>query len=231
MGIKEWLGNYDLPNIPEMYIAFNHPSLKSVNPNIMDYETYETVGDAVIDLLILQIILNKYPYASPGFLTEKRSLLVNNKILKKLGDVVGIKNLIKTSPHYNITDNDIASVVEAIFGALYLTRGIMECQKLLNLLWEPYIPMIADEKLKYNNNPIGHLQEIMQKKHADIPKYEIVYNTGPPHDPTFIISVRINIDGNKIETLGVGKSKHEAKENASLNMINILLKNNLIQAK
>lgn len=66
-----------------------------------------------------------------------------------------------------------------------------------------------------SENPKSALQEIIQANH-ETPVYEIVEESGPAHDKTFIAEVKVE---GKVLASGRGHSKKEAEANAALNAL------------
>ncbi len=68
-------------------------------------------------------------------------------------------------------------------------------------------------------NPKGELQEMLQAKSPDAPKYHVVSATGPDHDRVFECTVH---HGGVELARGSGKSKKAAESEAALNALNKL---------
>ncbi|MFZ3045347.1 MAG: putative dsRNA-binding protein, partial [Desulfatirhabdiaceae bacterium] len=64
----------------------------------------------------------------------------------------------------------------------------------------------------------SQLQELLQRAQKPTPQYQVVGETGPDHDKTFI--VRITID--RLQTQGFGKNKKLAEQNAAKNVLQLL---------
>jgi dsRNA-specific ribonuclease len=77
-----------------------HPSMSDQN-----YEKYEFLGDAILDLLVMKYFFEKYRDANPGKLSMMKSSVVNNDILAYLCYEVGIY-------HYIVADAVQISEIE-----------------------------------------------------------------------------------------------------------------------
>ena len=114
----------------------------------------------------------------------------------------------------SVEDKVLSDCCEALIGAIYLDKGFQIVEKFILNLWSDCIresvitPIDAKTKL----------QEFSLKKYKKLPIYKLISNTGPRHQPTFKIGVRL-INSNFFEA--IGKSKKEAEQNAAL----ICLKN------
>ena len=80
--------------------------------------------------------------------------------------------------------------------------------------------MIDNPNLASKENPKSELQEIVQVHH-DTPTYEIIEESGPAHDRTFVAEVKVE---GKVLARGKGHSKKEAEANAALNALGKVIK-------
>ncbi len=221
--IKSWMQKYGINcNVVRFKEAITHPSAKVDNTSIKDYEQLETIGDAVLGLLAIEYILDNFPDASPSQLTKGRSNIVNNRILGSIGKLMGIHKILITSNHYQIVENDLSKSLEAIFGAIYLDTGMIECGKFFNRIIGNVTKLGGiDIDSKYSN-PIGNLQEFTQKEKIAYPEYIEIDQTGPDNNPKFTIKVSIDYNDQIIRSTGIGSSKKNAREIAARNLLSKL---------
>lgn len=85
-----------------------------------DYERLEFLGDAVLEEKMSTLLFSTYPDADPGELTTRRAALVSDASLARFGKRMKLKAHIRVAPDHTISDQDLADVVEALFGALFL---------------------------------------------------------------------------------------------------------------
>ena len=176
-----------------------------------DNQRLEFLGDAVLQLLLSEMVYQRLPKADEGELTKLRSQLVSTKALAavarrlKLGGFV-IMGRGEQANGGRERENTLADVLEAIAGAIYLDGGLVETQAftqrvfgedLENLLVRP-----GDQ------NPKGQLQEIIQAVGPSPPLYKILSQEGPDHAKSFVASVQWM--GCVLGT-GTGSSKKEAE--------------------
>lgn len=193
--------------------AFTHPSYKTIDKSVKTYEQLETLGDSVIDLIVTKQLIEEDPNIGSGELTESRSMLVNNQTLSELGNHLGVDQLLRVSNEYSIGERDIADAIEALFGAIYLNSGIQACEAFYDQI-KLVLLSISDshqegEGIYYN--PVGRLQEFAQKRQLPLPKYDLIEQDGPDHDPTFTVTVSLHIDENTLEEEARGDSKKKAR--------------------
>jgi ribonuclease-3 len=76
------------PGKPKLYVqAFMHNSLTKKTEELdskHNNERLEYLGDAVLDLIIAELLFKKFPFQGEGFLTEMRSKSVSRKKLSEM---------------------------------------------------------------------------------------------------------------------------------------------------
>ena len=104
----------------------------------------------------------------------------------------------------------LADAVEALIGAYYLDQGLEACSRFV--LREMAEMLETVERQEHERDYKTLLQEAFQARYQAAPSYEIVAETGPPHDRTFAIAVTFN---GAVLGRGCGKSKKEAEQQAA----------------
>jgi ribonuclease-3 len=215
----------DIP-IELMKEAVTHPSSRWGDVQIRSYERLETLGDSVLDLIVLQLLMVEDKRAESGELTHKRSILVNNEVLGIVGENLGLLDILQTAEGYTIVKKDLANALEAIFGAVFQASGFQSCQTLLAKIWEEMLNAAKFYETGTNNynNPIGYLQELIQKRGEQLPVYITLEKVGPDHDPDFTIECSVILDNHMHQVTGTGKSIQKGKVQAARHMIDLLKK-------
>lgn len=210
--------SFKITNQALIEAAFTHPSYTEENnlPQTQCYERLEFLGDAVLKLVISDILYKKFPESREGKMTNLRSILVSDDFLSNLAEDLDLKKYIKISKalekeggRNNPTIS--ACVFEAILGALF-EQGIplAEISDYLKNLYEKYIDKLDFYLPKFNSKAI--LQEYTQSLNKDRPQYELVSSNGKENDMTFTVNVIYN---NQILGAGTGKSKKQAEREAA----------------
>ena len=119
------LGFY--PHDIEYYrIAFAHSSseYKGRNGRTVNNERLEFLGDAVLEMVVSDIVFRRFERKREGFLTGTRSKIVQRATLNQLAEKTGISKMLRTSMRATSHNSNIGgNAFEAFFGALYLDRG------------------------------------------------------------------------------------------------------------
>lgn len=95
-----------------------HPA---ANP-IFNYQRLEFLGDAVLDMIIMEHLFLKFPNASPGALSELKKQTVMNATLKKAAEKLGlIEFLLAEGLQRHTSDVKVyGDLLESLLGAIYL---------------------------------------------------------------------------------------------------------------
>jgi ribonuclease III len=105
------------------------------------------------------------------------------------------------------TERVLASVIEAVIGACYLNAGYERTAAAVVEAFEPEIEQALEHPLDFKSA----LQELLARRGAEV-SYEIIGETGPPHDRTFAVSAKV--DGQMLGK-GQGRSKKHAEQEAA----------------
>ena len=104
----------------------------------------------------------------------------------------------------------LSDAFEALLGAIYVDGGQKAVKGILHQLLFPNIAKLLKNELHKNYK--SQLLEYSQGRGMGLPRYEIKMETGPEHDKSFEVIVRLN---GKQLGIGSGKSKKEAEQEAA----------------
>ena len=202
--------NYLFHNRDYLIQAFTHKSISS-SPR-ENYERLEFLGDTVIDIIISRELMREFPEGDEGLLTQRRASLVRKSFLAKISKMLDLIDHIKIESSVNmkiekIAEKQQANLYEAIIGAIYLDGGIEPCRNLiLDTIWAH-----RTEAWKATNYK-GKLIEYCHIKDIGSPTFNIKDISGPDHQKTFEIEVKI--DDRSFPT-GMGLDKKSAEQTAA----------------
>lgn len=214
--LKIKFSNYSLLNL-----ALSHKSyVNEIKSNNQNNERLEFLGDSVLGLIVTEYLYKKLPDYPEGELARIKSFIVSEESLSKVGKRLGINKFILVGKGEAISGGRdkkaiIADTFEALLGAYYLDSNYNKVRDFVIKQLEDEIKLVLDTK--QGNDYKTLLQEYIQKKYKDCPKYKLFEEKGPEHDKTFSMQVVIN---DKILGKGEGKSKKEAEKNAAKNAFN-----------
>jgi ribonuclease III len=206
--------------------ALTHSSFsnedRKLNPeteSLPDNERLEFLGDAVIGLVVADLLMERFADASEGKLSRWRSYLVSRRHLAELAGQLGFGDLILLGQGEKRTGGAekrsiLAAALEAVVGAVYIDGGISSVMPILKRVFSPALDALSlnpGAPVPSLDNKT-YLQEVTQSLYKSTPLYRMVESWGPEHEKTF--RVEIQIDGRFVGT-GDGKSKKEAEQQAA----------------
>jgi ribonuclease-3 len=190
---------------------------------MQDNERLEFLGDAVLELLAREYLLESFPGWSEGQLSKSRARLVNAHSLEdaarriRLGDYLRLgRGEEKTGGREKPTL--LADAFEAVVAAVYVDAGLDPIREMLKrLLFEQTLEergeRIADSDRK------SALQEFLQGRGKPPAEYRLSGESGPDHQKVFQVEVWIN---GECLASGEGSTKKEAEQRAALTAMELL---------
>jgi ribonuclease III len=200
--------------IPELRMAAE--SVGTDPAEIQDNERLEFLGDAVLDLLASEYLLENFPSWSEGQLSRSRAYLVNAQALEIVARKIGIGEFLRLGRGEEKTGGRekaaiIADALEAVVAAIYLDSGLEAARRVLHrVLFEAALELggvrIADSDRK------SALQEFLQGKGKPPAEYRLAGETGPDHQKSFYVEVW---SLGELLASGQGYTKKEAEQKAA----------------
>ncbi|MDR9415033.1 MAG: ribonuclease III [Gracilimonas sp.] len=183
------------------------------------YERLEFLGDAVLDLIAAEILFNKFPEKDEGFLTKVRAKLVRGDTLTIFSKALGLEELMEFAENGSskVSKSILADAFESIIAAIYITKGYKDAYHFVDRVIEQNIEI--DELINTTDNYKSALLEFAQAEKMEIPRYELIKESGPGHNRTF--EVKVLISEEQLGT-GIGKSKKKAEQKAAKEALNKL---------
>lgn len=201
-----------------MNLALTHRSFSGKNN-----ERLEFLGDAILNFVAGEALFERFPQAKEGQLSRLRSKLVKEETLAilarhfEIGDYLNLGSGELKSGGFR-RDSILADAVEALIGAIYLDAGMDKARQVV-LKW------LEDEfkdltLVDTNKDTKTRLQEFLQSRNADLPKYEVVKIEGEPHERVFYVECYLGILDKK--TRGQGTSRRIAEKQAAGRALELL---------
>ncbi|MCH8494181.1 MAG: ribonuclease III [Balneolales bacterium] len=210
---------------PQLFLrALRHRS-KLVESNMRHNESYEQLeflGDAVLDLIVTEIIFERFSTRNEGFMTQMRSRIVKGETLSKFSEHLNVASIIEVGDRVKdqgiqFSHSVLADIFEAIIGATYRDCGYKAAQRFVTRLIDELIDFDDLEQKRDNYKSV--LLEFAQSKKLPAPEYSIQGMSGPDHDRTFEIQVYLD---NQPYGIGIGKNKKKAEQIAAMETLEIL---------
>ena len=110
--------------------AITHRSFPNSNDHGYSNERLEFLGDAILDSITAEYLFLKFPENNEGSLTKLKSKIVNRKNLSKLGEDIGIRDVLLYNKSRSINLGTLeGNAFEALVGAIYLDGGYEKTKK------------------------------------------------------------------------------------------------------
>jgi ribonuclease-3 len=185
-------------------------------------ERMEFLGDAVLELVISDLLYREYPDLPEGIMTLVRATVVKTTSLAEEVAKLGLGDYLILGHGEEKTGGRtkeylLANLYESIVGAIYLDSGMKKALAFIESTLYAKVKSAVDTK-DYSD-PKTRLQEIAQQHFKITPTYTIIQESGPAHERTYVAAVHI---GDKQLTDGSGSSKQKAEEAAAEKALGLL---------
>ncbi|MBL4630896.1 MAG: ribonuclease III [Paraglaciecola sp.] len=179
-------------------------------------ERLEFLGDAILGMVIANVLYQRFPTQPEGQLTRMRSSLVKGDTLAEVAREFSLGDLLLLGPGELKSggfrrDSILADAVEAIIGAIYLESGIDKCEALVLDWFAPRIKALDPEAVSKDDKT--RLQEYLQANKHPLPLYEVIEIKGKSHDQTFYVECKVV--GIEKAVMGKGNSRRRAEQKAA----------------
>jgi ribonuclease-3 len=197
--------------------ALTHKSYlnESKEKGIEDNERLEFLGDAVLDLIISEVLVERFPNAPEGDLSKMKARVVSEATLARVAREIDLGQFLLLGKGEERTQGReksslLADAMEAVIAAVYLDLGFPAAREvILKAFTLPMEELTGPEVIvDYKTD----LQEFCQREFETLPVYRVVQESGPDHQKVFEVEIQI-LDA--LYGIGSGKSKKEAEQKAA----------------
>jgi ribonuclease III len=190
--------------------ALTHRSYAFEHGTEITNERLEFLGDSVLGLVVTDMAYASYPDLPEGALAKLRAAIVNMVALADVARSLGLGDMVLLGKGEELSggrdkSSILADALEAVFGAIYLDRGLDVARELIERLFRPLM-----EGSKYRDYKTI-LQELAAQELRSMPVYELE-GRGPDHAKEFTATVYVA--GEALGS-GTGRSKKEAEQQAA----------------
>jgi ribonuclease-3 len=195
-------------------LAFTHRSYAYENNLNETNERLEFLGDSVLGLVVTEELYKRYPDLDESRLSPLRSGIVNMRALADIARELELGQYMRIGKGEEVTggrdkNSLLADSLEALIGAIYLSHGFVESQRVVGQLIGATMENAKDRGAGLDGKTA--LQELAAARKISAPEY-LISESGPDHDKTF---VAIALVGGEQVATGEGKSKREAEQIAA----------------
>ena len=179
-----------------------------------DNQRLEFFGDAVLDFILSDLLLQRFPDSREGELTKMRAALVDEVGLARLAGELELGASLRLGRGEEKGGGRqkrslLADAFEALLAAVYLDGGIDPVRRVVQGLFEP---LLCCPEILCGRDAKTALQELARLERGELPSYELKEATGPDHDRRFTVDIYL---GSELMGEGVGRTKKEAEQDAA----------------
>ena len=214
--LQDLLG-YRFSDVELLRMALTHRSCAFANGgSVVDSnERMEFLGDAVLELVVRQNLLEAHPDRTEGEMTEIKARLVAGSVLAEvardlgLGPYLGLSDAEKAAGGED-RDSILGDAFEALIGAIHLDGGLEAARVFLEDLGVTDTSDLVGQPSPKNHK--SALLEYAQGIGKGHPIYVLKTSEGPDHAKFFTVEVRVS---GKPVGVGQGRTKKEAEQGAA----------------
>lgn len=202
---------YTFRNDELLLLALTHRSFGGRNN-----ERLEFLGDSILNMVIAEYLYQHFGAAREGQLSRLRARLVKGVTLAELarefelGDYLRLGSGELKSGGYR-RDSILADALESIIGAIYLDSDFATCRGQVLAWFSARLEALSIEDTQ--KDPKTRLQEFLQARQLQLPRYEVVSVEGEAHAQTFLVECVVpSLDAS---TSGQGGSRRVAEQQAA----------------
>jgi ribonuclease-3 len=179
-----------------------------------DNERFEFLGDAVLGLVIGELLLRSFPHLTEGQLSVSRGTIVSEEGLSQVATDLGLGKWIRLGKGEDHSGGRakpsiLADALEALIGAVYLDGGFEAARHLVH---DRMGTRVSAFDFQATHDFKTQFQEMAQARLRMTPEYRILSESGPDHEKVFEVCVLV---GGEEWARASGKSKKLAEQRAA----------------
>ena len=222
MNELEAILGYHFKNKKLLQNALTHSSYANeVRGGITSNERLEFLGDSVLSVIVSDYIYKNYRSLPEGELTKLRASLVCEKSLCAFSRELELGRFLllghgEEKSGGRERDSILADAFEAVLAAMYLDGGFEIARRHVMRFVLDELQHTDDEVFKDYKTA---LQEIIQRNPEETVRYILTDSSGPDHDKSFTVEVRLN---SNVIGVGTGKNKKQAEQYAAKQALELM---------
>jgi|SRR5579864_5576909 len=158
-------------------------------------ERLEFIGDSVLGLAVSRVLVTRFPDWDEGRLSKARARLVNTASAKDAATRLGLGEHLRLGPGEEKTGgrnkpNLLANVYEAVVGAIFRDACFEDAAGFVERSLLSHATLAEGPLVESDHKSM--LQEWLQSRGIGPVEYRVVKESGPEHQKTFRVAVRVN---------------------------------------
>jgi ribonuclease III len=196
--------------------ALTHKSWANENQELGRFhnERLEFLGDAVLSLVVSDLLMKRHPNSPEGELSKTRAAVVNEGGLAVVAETLLLGQWIflgkgEEQAGGRLKPSILADTLEALIGAVFIDAGFESAYRSVEAL---FVERLQDAQTVAGRDYKSRLQELSQSHLKLAPTYTVVSQTGPEHESIFEVAALI---GSREYARASGRSKKAAQQAAA----------------
>lgn len=193
--------------------ALTHASM--AGSRLDSNERLEFLGDAVLGLVVCEMIFRRFPDLLEGEMTKIKSMVVSRQTCASIAGRLGLERLLVLGKGMQtsapLPSSLGAAALESVIGAIYVDAGFDAAAAFIRPLLADVIERAAASGHQQNFKSV--LQQHVQQHLGLTPSYRILDEQGPDHAKAFRIAVEVGV---RRFAACWGQSKKKAEQEAAL---------------
>lgn len=211
-------GGYRFRNVALLRLALTHRSVGAPNN-----ERLEFLGDAVLGLVMGELLYDRFPAFAEGELSRLRAYLVSGDTLARIALALGVQQRLRLGKGERVGSGVrrtmLAGALEAVLGAVWIDSGLESCRQCVRRWFADDIEMAV--AAPSTRDPKTRLQEYLQAKGEPLPLYTVMGTSGPDHAQCFEVACSLSLLAEP--AIGRGASRREAEKRAAARALQLIL--------
>ena len=186
---------------------------------MIDNESLEFLGDAVLGFVIADLLFTQFPTHSEGYKSKVKAGIVSSASLARLAEEIDLGRYVLLGRGEEKTGGRqkhaiLADSFEALIAAIYLDGGIEPARHFILSRLAPLVIAAGDRAAEaaFTEDWKSALQEWLQSVGKGLPVCRLASAEGPDHRKRFDIEVVV---GGVVAGRAVGRSKKDAEQQAA----------------
>ena len=210
---------YEFRDVGGLRAALTHSSAVE-SGSVRVAERLEFLGDAVVGLVISELLVQRYPHEDEGRLSKLRAAVVSTVSLATTARELNLNEFVTLGKGEEKTggrqkESILADAYEAVIGAIFLEVGYEGVRRVIQEHFGFAIEVVGQLD---TTDAKTELQELCQSLCRATPFYRVTEESGPDHDRRFVVDVLV---GDNILATGEGRSKRNAEQQAALRALRL----------
>jgi ribonuclease III len=212
---------YDFRDLGLLEHALTHRSRahEDASGGVIDNESLEFLGDAVLGFVIADMLFNRFPTHSEGYKSKVKAGIVSSASLARLAEEIDLGRYVLLGRGEEKTGGRqkhaiLADSFEALIAAVYLDGGVDAARAFIVSCFGPLMTAAGDQAADatFTDDWKSALQEWLQASGRGLPVYRLAAAEGPDHRKRFEVEVLV---GGTVIARAEGRAKKEAEQQAA----------------